>query len=747
MASWRQAIAEEWATRRSQDAASSVLFPLATNPFGEEEILAMTDVLLSGRLTLGEHVERAEKLFAEMVGVPYAVMVNSGSSANLLAVSAVMNKFRHSHALPGDEVLVPAVAWSTSVFPLLQLGLKPVFVDVSPETFNVTLETLERARTPQTRAVMAVHVLGNAVCMRDLQSFVTKHKLMLIEDTCESLGSYYKADDGTQRMLGTMGDFGCYSFYFSHHVTSGEGGAVVCKTEADYNFLRCLRAHGWTRHLTNKAEVEAQYPAIDPRFLFINLGYNLRPLEVQGAMLSVQLQKLHQFNAIRRDNLKRIKAELEKSPRFKQHMALMEPSEGTDPAWFGVAILLHRAYAHQLDEYLKYLQANGVENRPIISGNFLRQPSIAMYCPDARAEDFPGSEAIHTRGFFIGVHQVHIEDSQVQKLVSLMLDFNFKPHRTVLVTGGEGMLGRYVRSYVESLEPKGTTESVGSTWVFVGRKDADLCKQDEVEMLFKKYGPTHVLHCAAKLASIKEMCDKPVDFWLDNVSVNNNVLKAAHKFQAWLGPIKVVSVLSTVMFPKDAEPPMGAADIFSGTLHPAAESYGLAKRALAHLSDWYRRQHGANFVSVLPGNFYGDGDFNPATAPLVNALIAKAELAKESGKPLEVMGTGKPERQVMFAADLSRVLVWALDEYDKAEPLIVAGEEVSVCHIAEMVCKATGLEAGLVFNASGPDGPLKRTADTAGFQDCLPDFKFTPLLDGIKETVDCYRRQKRAKAE
>ncbi|CAE8648923.1 unnamed protein product, partial [Polarella glacialis] len=372
---WRQVIADEWAARRKADEALPALFPLASNPFGEEEVLAMTEVLLSGRLTLGEHVDRAEKLFAKVVGVPYAVMVNSGSSANLLAVSALTNKFRKFHTNPGDEVLVPAVSWSTSVFPLIQLGLKPVFVDVSPTTFNVTLETLERALTPRVTAVMAVHVLGNAICMADLRTFVTKHKLMLIEDTCESLGSYYEAADGKQAMLGTMGDFGCYSFYFSHHVTSGEGGMVVCKTEEDYNFLRCLRAHGWTRHLTNRDKVEAQHPDIDSRFLFINLGYNLRPLEVQGAMLTVQLGKLQGFNSIRRDNLQRIRAALDKSPRFKQHMAIMEASQGTDPAWFGIAILLHRAYAHQLDEYLTYLQAHGIENRPIISGNFLRQPS------------------------------------------------------------------------------------------------------------------------------------------------------------------------------------------------------------------------------------------------------------------------------------------------------------------------------------------------------------------------------------
>jgi len=402
------------------------LFPLAMNPFGEEEILAMTEVLLTGRLTLGQNVEKAEKLFAETVGSPYAVMVNSGSSANLLVVSAIVNKFRSKHCDAGDEVLVPAVSWSTSVFPLIQCGLKPVFVDTDPVTFNVTKETLQKAMTPRIKAVMAVHVLGNAICMKDLEDFVTEHQLMLIEDTCESLGSMYENSDGTRKMLGTLGDFGCYSFYFSHHITSGEGGAVTCKTEQDYNFVRCLRAHGWTRHLTNRAEVEAQHPEIDSRFLFINLGYNLRPMEVQGAMICVQLKKLHEFNGIRRSNLSRVRKALEANPVFPTQMSLMEASKGMDPAWFGIAMLIKEEFAPQLAEYLTYLSDNGVENRPIISGNFIRQPSIAKYCQDEKPENYPGSEAIHNRGFFIGVHQVFTSDEKIQKLADIMLGFPFK---------------------------------------------------------------------------------------------------------------------------------------------------------------------------------------------------------------------------------------------------------------------------------------------------------------------------------
>jgi CDP-4-dehydro-6-deoxyglucose reductase, E1 len=295
---------------------------------------------------------------------------------------------------------------------------------VDPRTFNVTLAALESRMSPRVKAVMAVHVLGNSICMADLHQFIRKHKLILIEDTCESLGTMCTLDgDDQPRMLGTVGDFGTFSFYFSHHITSGEGGMVVCKTIEDYNLVRCLRAHGWTRHLTDRAEVEARYPDIDSRFLFVNVGYNLRPLEVQGAMLRVQIQKLDAFNACRRDNMARIARALSKDPRFGRVMAVMEASEGADPAWFGIGAMLNERFAHLRKEYLAYLDANGVENRPVISGNFTRQPCIVEYCEGERPQNYPGAEAVHSRGFFVGVHQLPIPDAVIDQLVHIMLAY------------------------------------------------------------------------------------------------------------------------------------------------------------------------------------------------------------------------------------------------------------------------------------------------------------------------------------
>ena len=209
------------------------------------------------------------------------------------------------------------------------------------------------------------------------------------------------------------------------------------------------------------------------------------------------------------------------------------------------------------------------------------------------------------------------------------------------------------------------------------------------------------------------------------------------------GPIKLVSVLSTVMFPKDASFPMTAEPdrLYGGRFHPAAESYAAAKRALAQLTQWYRAQHANAFTCVLPGNFFGEyGDFDPASAPLVNALIARAVDAVTVGstKPLTVMGTGKPERQVMHAGDLARACVWALFNYDEDEPLIVAGEEVSVRRLAELVCTATGFAGGLAFEDGAVDGPLRRTADTSRLAALRPEFQWQALLDSIRTTAAWY---------
>lgn len=411
MADWQTAIREEWERRRKGPMAG---FPLAEQTFDADEIVAMTEVLLSGQLTMSSRVREFETKFAEFIGAPHAVMVNSGSSANLLAVAVAMNPLRSRRLAVGDEVLVPAVCWSTSVWPLVQLGLKPVFVDVDPRTLNVSIGALRAAMTSRTRGLMAVHVLGNCAPMNDVLDIARKHDLIFIEDTCESLGSRFG-----DRTLGTFGDFGTYSFYFSHHMTTGEGGMVTCRSQADFDLLKCLRAHGWTRDLSSRASIEAAHPGVDPRFLFVNAGFNFRPMEIQAALGLMQLRKLPGMNANRIANRDALIAALRAHPHWRNQLEFPEAPAGADPVWFGFPALL--TGSTDLNAYLARLTDAGIENRPIVSGNFARQPGLALFDVHPDLGVLAGAERVHERGLFIGLPSRAMAAERVRELAGKLL--------------------------------------------------------------------------------------------------------------------------------------------------------------------------------------------------------------------------------------------------------------------------------------------------------------------------------------
>ena len=413
MTEWRDVIVEEW-RRRHPPAVASDTFPLMERTFTSDDIVAAVETLLGGQLTMHDRVRLLEERFAAAVGAPHAVMVNSGSSANLLAVGAAANPLRERHLRTGCEVLVPAVCWSTSVWPLVQAGFSPVFVDVDPHTLNVSVDDLRRKLTPRTGAIMVVHVLGNGCNMDAINAIAAEHELVVIEDACESLGTLSHG-----RTVGTHGHFGTYSFYYSHHMTTGEGGMVVCKTLADHDLLLCLRAHGWSRQLSNRRDIERRNPDIDSRFLFVNLGYNVRPLEVQAAIGLVQLERLPMMNEARNANRARILEALHAHPRWRHQFRAAVPDAGAHPAWFGLALLLEEA--RPLRELLDSLTALGVENRPIISGNFTRQPAWKLLGYDVDPASFPGAEAAHHRGFFIGIQSTPLSEERVSTLADRLL--------------------------------------------------------------------------------------------------------------------------------------------------------------------------------------------------------------------------------------------------------------------------------------------------------------------------------------
>jgi CDP-4-dehydro-6-deoxyglucose reductase, E1 len=361
-----------------------------------EEISAALDVLLSTKVTMGPKVREFERVFREMHGFGHAVSNNSGSSANLLAVAALANPATPDRLQPGDEVIVPALAWSTTVWPLVQHGLVPVIVDIDRQTFNLDPAAVERAIGPKTRAVMPVHVYGNPCDMDALAALCKRRNLILIEDCCEALGASY---DG--KPVGSFGRAGTFSFYFSHHITMLEGGITVTGDFELAELMRVLRAHGWTRELENKAPYLAANPDIDPRFLFINQGYNLRITEVQGAMGLIQLPKLAPFIDTRRENTLKWRSAL---ARFGEVLEFQQDTPKGKSSYFGFLLLVKDGAPFEPAELTGFLGKAGIETRPIICGNIALQPAMKLYAHRV-AGPLDNATRVMRRGFCIGNHQ------------------------------------------------------------------------------------------------------------------------------------------------------------------------------------------------------------------------------------------------------------------------------------------------------------------------------------------------------
>jgi CDP-6-deoxy-D-xylo-4-hexulose-3-dehydrase len=371
--------------------------PLNDCTFGEDEIQASIEVLRSGHLTMGPNCFSFEDRFAREVGAKNAVFVNSGSSANLLAFFSLVNPTLKDKIEPGSEVIVPAVTWSTTIWPVVQAGLIPVLVDSDPRTFQMDLAQVKAAIGPKTAAICPVHVLGNAVEMDALMKLAKEKDLWVVEDTCEALGTKQNGRDA-----GTFGDIGTYSFYFSHHITTIEGGMVVTNDNDLAELMRCMRAHGWTRHMKTRSVVEAKYPEIDSRFLFVNTGFNLRPTEINAAFGLKQIEKLRGFNQARVRNAEFWNKEFAQLIQAG-HFHPMKTTAGTSSTWFGYPVICRdRKVRAQLGSHL---EKNGIETRPIICGNLARQPAFKLI-PHRIAGKLTGADEIMDCGLFWGSHPV-----------------------------------------------------------------------------------------------------------------------------------------------------------------------------------------------------------------------------------------------------------------------------------------------------------------------------------------------------
>lgn len=380
--------------------------PLNASTFDNREINAAIEVLKSGFVTMGNKCFAFEDEFAKYMGTKHAIFVNSGSSANLLALFAMVNSqcpnsINGAGPLkPGQEVIVPAVTWSTTIWPVVQAGLVPVLVDSDPYSLQMDVDQALSAIGPQTGAICPVHVLGNAVPTQKLVEAAQKHKLWLMEDTCEALGTKHN-----DQFVGTIGDIGTYSFFFSHHITTIEGGMIVTNNDQLAELFRAMRAHGWTRHLKNRAAVEQQYSDIDPRFLFINTGFNLRPTEINAAFGFEQLKKLEGFNNRRKD-IANIWIE-EFAPLIKENKIVpMKTTKGTESTWFGFPVICESKDLRI--KFQNYLEKQGIETRPVICGNLARQPAFKNI-KHRISGSLKGADMVMDQGLFWGSHPLMTE--------------------------------------------------------------------------------------------------------------------------------------------------------------------------------------------------------------------------------------------------------------------------------------------------------------------------------------------------
>jgi CDP-4-dehydro-6-deoxyglucose reductase, E1 len=374
--------------------------PLASSTWDIKEREALLRVIDSGQLTMGTEVSHFERRFAEWVGAEYCVMVNSGSSANLLAVASLF--YTDEEPLQrGDEVVVPAVSWSTTFFPLLQYGLRVRFVDIDPLTLNVDLGKLERAVTDRTRLIMLVNLLGNPNDFERVREIIGDRRVRVVEDNCEGLGARFNS-----KHAGTFGDLGTFSTFFSHHMVTMEGGMVVTDNEELYHILLCLRAHGWTRNLPpeNRITGSKSDDWFEESWRFVLPGYNVRPLELSGAVGSVQLEKVDAFIRARRANAALV------SELFSDHPRLILQQEVGQSSWFGFGFTLREGGKSGRRRLLSALERAGVEFRPIVAGNFCRNPVVRFFDYEI-AGDLPAADRVHEAGFLIGNHHFAIDES------------------------------------------------------------------------------------------------------------------------------------------------------------------------------------------------------------------------------------------------------------------------------------------------------------------------------------------------
>lgn len=376
--------------------------------FDEKEIIAMTDSVLDFWLTLGKYTDKFEENFSKSLRIKHTILTNSGSSANLLAVSALCSQQFRDTLKPGDEVIIQATTFPTTLNPIIQNNLTPVLLDVNLGTYNIDVEKIEKAITDKTKLIMLAHTLGNPNEMDIIIELAEKYGLYVIEDACDALGSQYK-----NKYVGTFGDMGTFSFYPAHHISMGEGGAVATDNSLLKTIVTSLRDWGracfcrWNEKNPNGAckkrfgwQLGTLPKGYDHRYTYTNIGYNLKPLDIQAAMGIEQLKKFPRFIESRKKNFKKL---YEIFSRYKDYFILPESLPKSDPCWFAFPLTIKKNAKFDRNDLTSWLEKNKIETRVIFSGNIIHQPAYKNVKYKIFGE-LKNSDLIMNNSFFIGIY-------------------------------------------------------------------------------------------------------------------------------------------------------------------------------------------------------------------------------------------------------------------------------------------------------------------------------------------------------
>lgn len=382
------------------------IIPFARRVYDSKELVSLVDSSLDFWLTAGRFAEQFEKEYAKFFGLKHCLLVNSGSSANLLALAALTSpKLGEKRLRPGDEVIIVAAGFPTTVNPIVQNGMTPVFVDVELGTYNIDSRELDKALSDKTKAVMIAHTLGNPFDLDTVTRFVQDNNLFLIEDCCDAVGSTYR-----DKMAGTFGDICTTSFYPAHHMTMGEGGAVLCNSEELYMILRSFRDWGRDcycdpgRNNSCGKRFSQQFGTLpygyDHKYVYSHIGYNLKVTDMQAAIGVEQLKKLPSFIQKRKENFRLLLSGLEK---YKDYLILPKTQEHSDPSWFAFPMTVKEGKGFTQKELVNYLENKKIMTRQLFAGNITRQPAYDNVNYRV-VGDLKNTDYVMNNTFFIGVY-------------------------------------------------------------------------------------------------------------------------------------------------------------------------------------------------------------------------------------------------------------------------------------------------------------------------------------------------------